>query len=146
MDERKFFIASVNDDGTYGEPVEITGEITPDLATEPDTTATNIHMFEGGEITGTFEVPRELAEQLEICAWYQRKSAEKGCFTCRKCKEMYRYPGFVTAETCECIDGLECDTYLDRVKNCPNYEYRPYNEPQLRNPDLDNPDYMYVIK
>ena len=144
----KFLFAKMNEDGTYGEPCEIPGAIVtvPDLAQGPDTTNVGIASFKSGEIEiiGTIQLNDQQKFRPEFIQWYMRKSLDKGCITCKKCKEMYRYPGFVSAEECECIDGLECDTYFDRVKNCPNYEFRKYDEPQLRNPDLDK--YMYVIK
>ncbi len=46
---------------------------------------------------------------------------EKGCSTCLHCIHVRNYPGFVTGEECECSAGLECDTVLFLVKNCPEW-------------------------
>lgn len=47
---------------------------------------------------------------------------EKGCTTCRNCVHVKNYPGFVTGEECICCAGLECDTVLFSVKNCPMWK------------------------
>ena len=49
---------------------------------------------------------------------YEELKADKGCSTCKHCRHVRNYPGFVTGEECECNAGLECDTVLFRVKNC----------------------------
>lgn len=46
---------------------------------------------------------------------------EKGCSTCKNCIHVRNYPDYVTAEECDCSAGLECDTVLFSVKNCPEW-------------------------
>ena len=46
---------------------------------------------------------------------------KKGCSTCKHCIRVINYPGFVTAEECECAVGLKCDTVLFSVTNCPEW-------------------------
>lgn len=140
-----FYFASVNEDGTYGELKKIDGvvDITPvlDSAMDAEDTVYPTPFITSG-MTFTFEF--EMPFELQIYFWYIRQKDEKSCLTCRNCMEMYRYPGFVTAEECECLQGLECDTILHSVKNCPKWDYKPYSEPRRRNPDLDK--YPYVVK
>ena len=45
----------------------------------------------------------------------------RGCSTCKHCIHVRDYPGFVTEEECECSAGLECDTVLFSIKNCPEW-------------------------
>lgn len=49
---------------------------------------------------------------------HNRLKKKKGCSTCLNCIHARNYPGFVTAEECECIAGLKCDTVMFKVKNC----------------------------
>ena len=138
-----FYIAPVNDDGTIGEPQKWEGvrEITPIIeSSSNEVYIENILNFTPSEITFEFEPPVWMIFAIH----HMQMSVLKSCSTCRNCMEMYRYPGFVTAEECECTEGLECDTYFDKVRDCPKYEYRSYFEPRKRNPDLDK--YMYVMK
>lgn len=51
---------------------------------------------------------------------------EHGCSTCDYCKHVIDYPGFVTGEECECEVGLECDTVMFNVKNCPMWKDNGY--------------------
>ena len=51
-------------------------------------------------------------------ALYYELAEKKGCSTCKHCIHVRNYPGFVTAEECECSAGLECDTVLFSVENC----------------------------
>lgn len=53
---------------------------------------------------------------------------EKGCSTCKHCVHVRNYPAFVTGEECECSAGLECDTVLFSVKNCPEWIDGYYGE------------------
>lgn len=46
---------------------------------------------------------------------------KKGCSTCKHCVHVRNYPGFVTGEEYECSVGLECDTVLFSVENCPEW-------------------------
>lgn len=50
----------------------------------------------------------------------------KGCTTCENCVQVQSLPGFVTGEECECMAGLECDTVLNTVKNCPKWKERKF--------------------
>jgi len=52
---------------------------------------------------------------------YNEQKGNKGCSTCKNCKHVINYPGFVTAEESICTVGLECDTVLFTVKNCPKW-------------------------
>ena len=63
--------------------------------------------------------PEDIAYHKKI---FEKAAESKGCSTCSYCKHVVSYPGFVTAEECECTVGLECDTVLFSVKNCPKYE------------------------
>ena len=63
--------------------------------------------------------PEERAEDFaKYKAIHDEVAKEKGCSTCKHCIHVTSYPGFVTAEECECNVGLECDTVLFSVKNC----------------------------
>ena len=46
---------------------------------------------------------------------------KKGCSTCKHCVHVREFPDYVTGEECECSAGLECDTVLFSVKNCPEW-------------------------
>lgn len=141
----EFYFAKVNDDGTYGELQKWKGLAHIEPITEaPAPIQEKIIGDCSGSVTIECEIPQKLENQLLLIRAYIYRSQKKSCLTCRKCKEMYRYPGFVTAEECVCTDGLECDTIMDRVQNCPNYEHREFGEPMQRNPDLDK--YPYVIR
>lgn len=65
-------------------------------------------------------------EQLEDFKKYKmihdELKVKKGCSTCIHCKHVRNYPGFVTGEECECDTGLECDTVLFQVEQCPKWE------------------------
>lgn len=52
---------------------------------------------------------------------YNEQKADKGCSTCKNCKHVRDYPGFVTGEECDCEAGLACDTVLFSLKNCPKW-------------------------
>ncbi len=52
---------------------------------------------------------------------YKQQAPNKGCSTCKNCIRVMNLPGFVTGEECECTAGLECDTVLFSVKNCPRW-------------------------
>lgn len=73
-----------------------------------------------------------LEEQKEDFERYKKLHDElakkKGCSTCKYCVRVRHYPGFVTGEECECIAGLECDTVLFSVSNCPKWEEKPIFE------------------
>lgn len=69
-----------------------------------------------------FPTPEERAEDLKYYMEIHKELAKKkGCSTCENCKHVISYPGFVTGEECECIAGLECDTVLFSVENCPKW-------------------------
>lgn len=54
---------------------------------------------------------------------FAKLAKEQGCSTCKHCKPTGRYyPNYVTAEHNYCDAGLECDTVLFTVKNCPKWE------------------------
>jgi len=53
---------------------------------------------------------------------FDRYVKDRGCSTCGNCRHVREYPDFVTGEENECTVGLECDTVLFRVKNCPKYK------------------------
>lgn len=134
------YFATLGDDGTYSEPVKVNG--IKDISTPeiPEDNTKQLNYLAPHICSSEFNFTWDLAYFF----WYINKQRQKGCLTCRNCKEMYRYPGFVTYEPCICIEGLECDTYFGKIENCPKYVDRPYGEPQLRNPDLDK--YHYVIE
>ena len=50
----------------------------------------------------------------------------RGCITCEYCEHYVNLPGFVTGEECRCTKGLKCDTVLNRVLNCEEYETKQY--------------------
>jgi len=58
-------------------------------------------------------------EQLKKA--YDSIKGDKGCGSCNHCVHVRDYPGFVTGEECDCLAGLECDTVLFSVKNCPRW-------------------------
>lgn len=72
--------------------------------------------------------PAERADQVRVLLELHAKLAkEKNCITCRNCVRVTSLPGFVTGEEYECAVGLECDTVLDTIKNCPKYNKREIN-------------------
>ena len=162
MDISDFRIASVNPDGTYGEPKKLSNvkEISFSMP-DPEETVPADYLI-GGEYSGTIKidnVPEELMNEIRECLesdhrklmfenWqetvWDAMCLKRGCITCRNCKEEYHYPGFVDAEECICEAGEECDTFFGRKENCSKYIKREWDEPMKRNPDLDK--YMYVIK
>lgn len=52
---------------------------------------------------------------------YDNLKVNKGCSTCKNCEYVRKYPDYITAEECVCTVGLECDTVLFTVKNCPKW-------------------------
>lgn len=136
-----FYFASVNEDGSYGEPQRWDGvqEITPITSSDPETMEYP-SLFQPEEVTCEIK----LTQEWDVLFWYLRKIADRTCIACKNCKHMYHYPGFVDAEEYECTAGLECDTWFGSVKNCTKYEVLPYGEDHPRNPDLDK--YPYVLK
>lgn len=60
-------------------------------------------------------------QQEEFDSLYNEYKKDKGCSTCKNCKRVNNFPGFVTAEECVCEEGLNCDTVLFAVKNCPKW-------------------------
>ena len=67
--------------------------------------------------------PEEFAEDMKKYKKLHYKLAkDKECSTCKNIKHIISYPGFVTAEECECTVGLKCDTVLFSIKNCPKWE------------------------
>ena len=80
----------------------------------------------GNKLREMFEPTPEEIERLRKI--YDESAKDKGCSTCNWCvpdTEHY-YPNWVTAEKSKCLKGLECDTVLFRVKNCPQYIKRPF--------------------
>jgi len=66
--------------------------------------------------------PEEIAEdEKRFLNLYKELAKEKGCSTCGHLKHVIDLPGFVTGEENECTEGLECDTVLYTVKNCPKW-------------------------
>lgn len=62
----------------------------------------------------------EQIEDLEnLLKLHNELVSEHGCSTCDYCKHVRTYPDYVTGEECECQVGLECDTVLFKVNNCP---------------------------
>ena len=53
---------------------------------------------------------------------HDKEKVKRGCITCSHCHHVCDYPGFVTAEECECDAGLECDTVLHSIRNCNKWE------------------------
>lgn len=70
----------------------------------------------------TLEEKKEDWEKLKNI--YNEQIKDHGCSTCIHCIHIINYPGFVTGEENECNAGLECDTVLFSVKNCPKWEKR----------------------
>lgn len=90
--------------------------------------------------------PEEKAEdERRLRELHEKLSKEKGCVTCRNCKQIYRYPGFVTAEECVCTAGLICDTVLHSVKNCKKYEELGLEEERPRDHALNEDGIAYVV-
>ena len=138
-----FYIAYQNDDGTYSKPQKWEGvqEITPIIESSPDPTTVieNSLKIVAEEMSFTLD-----KTPVWVVFWIDhiRRAVLKSCSTCNNCVEMYRYPGFVDAEPCECAKGLECDTWYDKVRDCPEWVYRDFFEPMKRNPDLDTCTYV----
>ncbi len=66
--------------------------------------------------------PEEKAEDRErFLALHKELAKKKGCSTCMNIRRVVHYPDFVTGEECECAVGLECDTVLFSVENCPRW-------------------------
>lgn len=67
--------------------------------------------------------PEEQREDFErLKKIHDELAKKKGCSTCKYCVYVCHYPGFVIGEECECAAGLECDTVLFSVSNCPKWE------------------------
>lgn len=139
-----FYFAKMNDDGTYSKPKKWEGvlEITPITSSGEKSDAEQIDLFTTEEITFECDPPG----WFFLLMVYMNMAQDRSCRTCRNCKEMYRYPDYVDAEECICTKGLECDTWFDRVKDCPQYDYRLFREPMQRNPDLDKYPHAYITK
>ena len=137
-----FWFASVKEEGTYGEPQKWEGVTEINPVTDSEDTETSIEnplKLVSGEASITFDkIPLWMVFLID----HIRRSVLKSCSTCKNCVEMYRYPGFVDAEPCECAKGLECDTWYDKVRGCPEWVYRDFFEKQQRNPDLDTCTYV----
>lgn len=70
-----------------------------------------------------FPSPERIAKMREIAKEiHDTEKLKKGCVTCSHCHHVYNYPGFVTAEECECDAELECDTVCYSIENCPKWE------------------------
>lgn len=67
-----------------------------------------------------FDVSGKTQAFIEKC--HNEQKVYKGCSTCANIKHVRDYPNFVTAEENECTVGLECDTVLFEVKNCPKWK------------------------
>lgn len=80
----------------------------------------------GNKLREMFETTPEEIERLR--KMYDESAKKKGCSTCHWCvpDTKHLYPDYVTAERNKCLKGLECDTVLFRVKNCPQYIKRPF--------------------
>lgn len=52
---------------------------------------------------------------------YNEQKKNRGCSTCKNCKRVRNYPGYVTGEESVCIAGLQCDTVQFSVKDCPKW-------------------------
>jgi hypothetical protein len=67
--------------------------------------------------------PEEQQEDKKRLLSIYREQAEfKGCSTCKYCKHIIDYPGFVIGEECVCLAGLKCDTVLFLINNCPKWK------------------------
>lgn len=72
-------------------------------------------------------LPTEEEKQEDLNRYkkiHDELKVKKGCSTCKHCIHVIDLPGFVTGEECECDAGLECDTVLFSVENCPRWEER----------------------
>lgn len=52
---------------------------------------------------------------------YNMLKENKGCSTCKHCEHTHHYPAYVIAEESICKVGLECDTVLFKVTDCPKW-------------------------
>ena len=68
----------------------------------------------------TEEERKEDARKLKLL--HDELAVKKGCSTCKHCIHVRDLPGVMTGEECECDAGLECDTVLFSVENCPRWE------------------------
>ena len=78
--------------------------------------------FKNGQFRNGFKCVfcKEYGEELSL-QLYNEQKVDKGCTTCKNCKHVREYPAYVTGEECECSAGLECDTVLFTVTNCPKW-------------------------
>lgn len=78
----------------------------------------------GNKLRRIFSPTPEDQEEIfqNLLKWHNNRKKERGCSTCKHCIHVINYPGFVTAEECECDAGLECDTVLHSVKKCPKWQ------------------------
>lgn len=72
---------------------------------------------------GEIEARNNLIKRL-----YEEEVVKKGCLACTHCHHVRRYPDYVTGEEYDCEAGLECDTILDTVKDCPSWEKQDIKE------------------
>lgn len=76
-----------------------------------------------------FPTPEEEKEDIKkFKKLWDEGVKKRGCITCANCIHVISYPGFVTAEECECQVGLECDTVLGTITNCEKYVERDFFE------------------
>lgn len=67
-----------------------------------------------------FDESGKMEAFLKKC--HEEQKVKKGCSTCKNIRHVIDYPGFVMGEENECTAGLECDTVLFSIKNCPKWE------------------------
>lgn len=61
---------------------------------------------------------------------YDELKTKKGCSTCKHCIHVIDLPGVTTGEECECNAGLECDTVMFSVENCPRWMEKGRTAPE----------------
>ena len=79
----------------------------------------------GNKLREMFETTNEDIERMRKL--YNESAKDKGCSTCRWCvpDTEHLYLNWA-AERSKCLKGLECETVLFRVKDCPQYAKCPF--------------------
>lgn len=70
-----------------------------------------------------FPSPEEVEEDdKKLKTIHDELAKDRGCVTCKNKIHIVSFPGFVMGEEWKCTKGLDCDTVLCRIKNCPEWE------------------------
>lgn len=81
------------------------------------------------DFNAVFASEQDLDELKRFYELHKELAKKRGCSTCAHCRRVINLPGFVTGEECVCDAGLQCDTVLFNVKDCPKWRENDENRP-----------------